>query len=108
MTTAASRASGTAATTSSASSVTTIMALADLPVARSAYQPVIMLTSQGPAPVIGQACPHTICRVLYRQRAARAESSRNRPARLPIREVFPCAPDIRQTSGGSTVWRWTR
>src|SRR5215469_14809842 len=46
MTTAASRATGRAATSSSASSVTAITALPDLPCVRSAYQPVITLTSQ--------------------------------------------------------------
>ena len=45
MTTAASRATGTTATSSSASSVTAITALADLSGVRSAYQPVITLTS---------------------------------------------------------------
>src|ERR1700691_2315131 len=59
MTTAASRATGTAATSNSASSVTAIMALADLPGIRSAYQPVITLTSQGPEPVSGPRLPKT-------------------------------------------------
>src|SRR5207247_10863430 len=58
MTTAASRATGTAATSSSASSVTAIMALADLSGLRSAYQPVITLTSQGPEPVMGLGLPN--------------------------------------------------
>jgi hypothetical protein len=41
------------------------MALADLSGVRSAYQPVITLTSQGPAPVKGPGLPNnTICRVL--------------------------------------------
>src|ERR1035438_8266719 len=57
MTTAASRATGTAATSNSASSVTAIMALADLSGVRSAYQPVITLTSQGPEPVNGPRLP---------------------------------------------------
>ena len=48
MTSAASRATGTAATSSSASSVTAMTALADLPGDSSAYQPVITLTSQPP------------------------------------------------------------
>src|SRR5690348_4682965 len=81
MTTAASRATGTAATSSSASSVTAIMALADLSGVRSAYQPVITLTSQSPEPVKAQAyLTNTTCRVLYGQRGPRSESSRNRPA----------------------------
>src|SRR5262245_37759529 len=57
MTTAASRATGTAATSSSASSVTAIMALAGLPGVCCAYQPVITLTSQGPEPVTGPGLP---------------------------------------------------
>src|SRR5262249_51988730 len=57
MITAASRATGTAATSSSASSVTAIMALAGLSGIRSTYQPVIMLTSHGPAPVTGPGLP---------------------------------------------------
>src|SRR5713101_8633250 len=66
MTTPASRATGTAATSSSASSVTAITALADLSGVRSAYQPVITLTSQGPSSSRTQACiNNTICRVLY-------------------------------------------
>ena len=64
MTTAASSATGTAATSSSASSVTAIMALADLSGVRSAYQPVIMLTSPGPELLKGPGLPNnTICRV---------------------------------------------
>ena len=57
MTTAASRATGTAATSNSASSVTAIMALADLSGVRPAYQPVITLTSQGPEPASGPRLP---------------------------------------------------
>src|SRR5580700_316891 len=57
MTTAASRATGTAATSNTASRVTAIMALADQPGIRSAYQPVITLTSQGPEPVNGPRLP---------------------------------------------------
>src|SRR6516165_8010753 len=59
MTTAASRATGTAATSTSASSVTAIMALAGLSGARSAYQTVITFTSQGPEPVTGPGPPVT-------------------------------------------------
>src|SRR5213076_2848863 len=59
MTTAVSRATGTAATSSSASSVTAIMALAGLSGIRSAYQPVNTLTSQGPEPVKGPGLPQT-------------------------------------------------
>src|SRR6266567_9054845 len=59
MTTAASRATGTAATSSSAASVTAIMALAGLSGVRSAYQPVITLTPQGPELIKGPAYPST-------------------------------------------------
>ena len=57
MITAASRATGTAATSSSASSVRATTALADVSGVRSAYQPVITLTSQRPALFTGPGLP---------------------------------------------------
>src|SRR4029077_18345000 len=62
MTTPASRATGIAATSSSASSVTAITALADLSAVRSAYQPVITPTSQGSSPSEDRAQPTHITR----------------------------------------------
>src|SRR5215467_2152829 len=77
ITTAASRATGTAATSSSASSVTAIVALAGLSGVRSAYQTVITLTSQGPEPSRAQTHPATRYVVLS---IANAPLAQNHPA----------------------------
>src|SRR6202022_172198 len=69
MTTPASRATGTAATSSSASNVTAITALADLPGICCAYQPVITFTSQSPEPFKGPDLSeeHDMSCVLYQR-----------------------------------------
>jgi hypothetical protein len=66
MTTPASKATGTAATSSSASNVTAITALADRFGIRSVYHLVITITSQDPEPAREPrpANNETICRVL--------------------------------------------
>src|SRR6185369_10072421 len=97
---AASRATGTAATSSSASSVTAIMALADRSGVRSAYQPVITLTSQGPEPVKRPMPTQTTRHVV--SPTVNAPLDQNHPA--PVR-VRGHALSQRGALPAATLWR---